>query len=200
MSFNPNIPIITDKILQSSAQIRANFRAINNAFADNHVGLTQNDQFSGMHRVLTLRTVTDPTTSATQIAFYNKLVAGIPAMFYRPSSNQTPIQMTYPSLRTGFQSTAPDVYFPTQYSFVAGPFIIYGGYLSNITNPQLVNLSPGTALISVDVILENVKFPTGTVTVAAAAATNIAGTSFTIETVAFPGGSTVNAYYFAVGQ
>lgn len=152
-----------------------------------------------MHRVLTLRTVTDATTSATQIAFYNKLVTGIPAMFYRPSSNQTPIQMTYPSLRTGLQSTNPDVYFPTQYSFVAGPFIIYAGFLSNITNPQVVNLSPGTGLISVDVILDNPKFPVGTVTVAAAAAI-ISGTSFTIQTLAFPGGSTTNAYYFAVGQ
>jgi hypothetical protein len=191
LSFNPNIPVITDPILQSSAQIRANFRAINSAFADNHVGLTQNELFSGMHSVLSMRTVTDPATSATQTAIYNKLVSTIPNLFYRPSSNQTPIQMTYPSIKADSSNT--------QYSFIAGPFIIYGGLLTNITSGQVVNLSPGTALISVDVILTNAKFPVGGTSFLVAAA-EISGNSFTIRTLPFPLTATVDAYYFAVGQ
>ncbi len=190
MSFNPNVPVITDKILQSSQQIRANFRAINNAFADNHVGLTQNDKFSGMHRLLTLRTVADPATSATQTAFYNKLVTGIPAMFYRPSSNQTPIQMSYPSIKTDSTNT--------QYSFVAGPFIIYGGFIASPTNGQLVTLSPGSTLLSVDLIIVNPRI--SVIAVVMAIPTNISGTSFNIKFQNLPVGSDFDVYYSAVGQ
>ena len=69
-----------------------------------------------MHTLLTLRPqATDPTTAADQIAIYNKLVTGIPEIFYRPNSNQTPIQMTYPSLLTDSSNA--------QYSFIAGPLL-----------------------------------------------------------------------------
>ena len=197
MSYNPNIPIITDPILQSSSQIKANFKAINAAFADNHVGLTRDDEFSGMHTALTLQPqVSDPATSSTQIAIYNKLVGGIPEMFFRPRTNQTPIQMTYESLVTGLQSTNPDVYFIDQYSFVAGPFIIYGGKITNPTQGQTVTLTPGTTLIFVDLIVSNTNIlPTN---IKMAIPTNISGTSFDIRYQ-----STISAnfdvYYYAVG-
>jgi hypothetical protein len=170
--------------------LRANFRAINNAFADNHVGLTQDNEFSGKHSILTLRTVADPATNATQIAIYNKLVAGIPALFFRPSVNQPPIQMTYPSIKADSSNT--------QYSFVAGPFIVYGGFLANVTNGQAVNLSPGTNLRSVDLIVANPKI--GVQEIAMAAPTNIVGTSFNIEFQPFAPGFKIDIYYFAVGQ
>lgn len=190
MSYNVNIPTVTDKILQSFGQLRANFRAINNAFADNHVGLTQNDSISGMHTVLTLRTVTDPATSASQIALYNKVVSSIPAIFFRPSSNQTPIQLTYPSIKADSSDT--------QYSFVAGPFIVYGGFLSNVSQNQLVTLTPGTNLRSVDLVVAN---PSVAPTVLAMAIpVNIVGTSFNIRFQALVPPEKLDVYYFAVGQ
>lgn len=203
MSYNPNIPTVTDKILQSFGQLRANFRAINNAFADNHIPLNQSDTIAGRHSVLTMRvkvSPVDPATSSTQIAIYNKLVSSIPSLFFRPSGNLTPIQLTYPSLRTGLQSTNPDVYFPTQYSFVAGPFIVYGGFIANVGTGVNVPLAPGTNLRSVDVILANFKPVTGSTSVPVAAATNIVGNSFDILTRLQPDGSQADAYYFAVSQ
>lgn len=197
MSYNPNIPQITDNTLQSYGQLRGNFNAINSSFAKNHVGLTRDPEFSGMHSVLTMFPTTDPATSPTQIALYNKLVGGVPELFFRPSSNQTPIQMTYPSIKTGLQSTNPDVYYNDQYSFVAGPFIIYGGFIANPTNGQVVTLTPGTTLLHVDLIAVDAVT---VVTPAYAIPTSIAGTSFTIKfSTAFVAPKEMNLYYFAVG-
>jgi len=195
LSFNPNIPTVTDKILQSFGQLRANFRAIANAFADNHIALNQSDDIAGRHSVLTMRVKiapVDPTTSSTQIALYNKLVSSIPALFYRPSNNGTPIQLTYPSIKADSSDT--------QYSFVAGPFIVYGGFIANVGTGVSVNLTPGTNLRSVDVILANFKPVTNSTSVAVAAATNIVGNSFDILTRLQADGSQADAYYFAVGQ
>jgi len=192
LSFNPNIPIITDPILQSAAQIKANFQAINQTFSGNHVGLTTDQEFSGMHSVLTLRPqASDPTTSSTETALYNKLVSSIPALFYRPNSNQTPIQLTYPSLQT---ST-----FPIQ-TFCAGPFIIYAGFIPQPTQGQIVNLTPGTSLIFVDLTVAFLNFPTLFAFPAIAAPTNVIATSFNISypsALLFSPGSGV--YFFAIG-
>lgn len=195
MTFNPLIPQSGDPILQSYYQLRANFQTINSAFAEDHVGLTQNQDFAGMHNVLTFQPLpspfTDPTTSANQIALYNKLVSGVPELFFRPTSNQTPIQMTFPQIQTGLQSTNPDIFFPTQYSFIAGPFIIYGGFITGATSGQNVTLFPGTTLLYVNLVA-NVALPS------LIAPTNITGTTFTIS---FSSGSTspLNIFYFAVG-
>lgn len=195
MSFNPNIPTTSDKILQSFGQLRANFRAISNAFADNHIPLNQNDTIAGRHSVLTMRvkvSPVDPTTTSTQIALYNKLVSSIPELFFRPSNNGTPIQLTYPSIKADSSDT--------QYSFVAGPFIVYGGFIANVGTGVTVNLTPGTNLRSVDVILANFKPASLSASVPVAAAVNISGNSFDILTRLQPDGSQADAYYFAVGQ
>ncbi len=197
MSYNPNIPQSTSKRSISQKQIRANYQAIYNAFANNHAALGTANQ--GRHNVLILRDqgMTDPTTSATETALYNKLVSSVPNLFFRPSSSQTPIQMTYPSIRTGLQSTNPDVYYPTQYSFVAGPFIVYAGLLTGISQSQVVTLAPGTALIYVGLtalgvsnsLISNTIIPT-----------SISGTSFTIK---FENGVILkppDVYYIAIGQ
>jgi len=188
MSFyNVNIPQGTDPTLQSASQLRANFQAINAAFADNHIGLTQDPELAGMHSQLTLRPQGgNPVTSATQIAIYQKLVAGVPELFYAPSSSQTPIQMTYPSIKADSSNT--------QYSFAAGPFIIYGGFIPAAINGQTVTLTPGTTLIHVDLTIANLPVKPNFITMAAP--TSIAGTTFTIS---FPGGLTIPIYYFAVG-
>lgn len=191
------MPTTSNKTLQSYSQLRANFQAINKAFAENHVGLTKDESVGGMHNLLNLQVVTDPTTSATQIALYNKLVSSIPELFFMPSSSQTPIQMTYPSIQTGLQSTEPDVYYPQQYSFVAGPFIIYGGLFSAITSGTSKTLSPGTTLLHVDLTVQSGPFSLGNLN-NTAVATSISGMSFTVNySSSIP--SPQNIYYFAVG-
>jgi hypothetical protein len=190
MSYNSNIPLITDPILQSAQQIRANFQAINSTFANNHAGLTEDPSISGMHNVLILRPqMADPATSSTQTALYNKLVSSIPELFFRPNNSQTPIQMTYPSIKADSSNT--------QYSFVAGPFIVYGGFISAPTNGQLVTLSPGTTLLYVDMTVANSTIsPT---VQAEAIPTNITGTSFNITYQNTGGFGSFDVYYFAIG-
>lgn len=164
---------------------------MNSAFSDNHALLTQDQTILGMHNALTLRPqAADPATTVDQTAIYNKLDANtVPELFFRPNNSQTPIQMTFPSIKA--DSTA------TQYSFVAGPFIIYGGLITNPTLNQVVTLTPGTTLIYVDLIMTGITLPGFFVPMAVP--TNITGTSFTIsfENIAHP---PFNLYYFAVGQ
>lgn len=177
MGFNPNIPQGSDPLPQSGKQIRANFQAINAAFADNHVALTQDNEFSGMHTVLTLRPQSgmsaDPTTSATEIAIYNKEVSTIPELFFRANNSQTPIQLTYPSISMG-------VNLPDQYSFVAGPFVIFGGFKIKPANGLLVTLSAATTILYVDLIFSSVTgtFPNVPLM---AAPTSIIGNQFNIS-------------------
>jgi hypothetical protein len=194
-SFNPNIPVITDKILISQAQIRANFQAINVAFNTNHFPLTSDPEFSGMHNMLTLRpqgpTIPaglDPTTSATQIAIYNKLVSGVPNLFFRPNNSQTPIQMTYPSIKADSSNT--------QYSFIAGPFIVYGGLIKGVTNGQTIHLTPGTTLLYIDLIVTS--NPASPTVVAQVVPTAITGTSFTARYQTTSG--TYDIYYLGIGM
>jgi hypothetical protein len=190
MSYNPNIPQVTDPILQSFGQLRANFQAINNSFGDNHVGLTEDPEFSGMHSVLTMRPQAGaPSTNTTQVGLYNKLVSSVPELFYQPSNNQTPIQLTYPSL---VNTTL------TQYTFVAGPFIIYTGFINTPTNGQVVTLSPGTSLIYADLTVAHLTFQGLFVAMAIPTNLNAPANSFTIRFEAISTG-TFGVYYFAVG-
>lgn len=188
MSYNPNIPLNTDPILQSQAQIKANFQTMASAFAANHVPFVTADATLGMHRLMNFNPQTgDPTTSATEIALYTKLVSSIPELFFRPSSSQTPIQMTYPSLKTDGSTT--------QYSFVAGPFVIYGGHLTNPANGTLVTLAPGANLLYVDLILTSI---TSTAISAIPTNVNAPPNSFTVSYNST--GGTVSMYYFGIGN
>jgi len=188
MSYNPNIPQPTDALNQSQGQIKANFQAINTVFSKNHAALNRESQ--GMHDLLLYRLQTvDPTTSATQIALYTKAVSTVPNLFFRPRNNQTPIQLTYPSIKADSSAT--------QYTFCAGPFVIYGGLLTACVQNQLVTLTPATTLVYVGfaaihskdnsiLIFENV------------CATNIVGNSFNVQ---FSNSSVpLNIYYMAIGM
>lgn len=202
MSYNPNIPQSTSKRAISQRQILINFQSIYQAFANNHSALGLGTQ--GKHRVLILKDQTatgDPTTSASQIAIYQKIIGGNPSWFYRPSSNQTPIQLSYQSVQTGLQSTNPDVYYQNQYSFVAGPFVVYGGKVTNPAPNALVTLLPSTTLRYVGLIVTNYKKPTSApAAVAVAIPTNIAGNSFNISFAIQPVGVTFDVYYTAIGN
>ena len=189
MSFNPNIPTVNDQLLVSFLQLRANFQQINNSFASNHVGLTLDQSIAGMHKVLTTVPQSgDPGTSSTEVALYNKLVTGVPQLFYQPANNATPIQLTYSSIKVDGSAA--------QYSFIAGPFILYAGNISGASLEQVVTLSPTSTLLWVDTTLFNFKkLP---LTSAQVFPKNITGSSFTI------GGGTIanpfNIMYMAIGQ
>lgn len=184
MSYNQNIPVGTDYMVISRPQIKANFQLINQVFAKNHVRLNSTDlgNLQGMHSVLTFRAnanaALNPNTTIDQLALYTKIVSGSPELFFRPSNNQTPIQLTYPSISTGLQSTNPNVYLPRQYSFLAGPFVFYFGLL-DVNDGDVITLTPTTTLVYVAVLqvggLGSDK--------SSAAATNInsGGTNFTVR-------------------
>lgn len=195
MSFNAAIPQVTDPRAQSAIQMRANFQAINSVFNVNHVPINGDpvDGYTeGQHIVLTLRDQGgDPVTSADEVAIYNKLVTGVPELFYAPNSAQTPIQLTRDSIDT---TTAN-----AKYTFIAGPFTLYGGKISNPTNGQVVNLSPSTTLIYVGLVVTNVH-PISATQIFSACATSVAGNSFTISySASITNPNQLDVYYFAVG-
>lgn len=188
MSFNANIPQATDKTLQSFSQIRSNFQAINTAFAKNHVALTEDDQTTGLHNVVNMIAQGGaPVTSATQTAIYNQLVSSIATLFFAPNNAQTPIQLSYPSIDTTPSSA--------NYSFVAGPFIVYFGFFIGITTGTNKTLSPGSGLLYVDLTpayAGPIIFP------AYAYPTNVSSASTTFTVNFTNSASTI--YYFAIGK
>ena len=193
MSYNPAIPQVTDPLLQSQAQLRANFQVINTIWANNHFILTSNNETQGLHTVLTMNAqMTAPVTDATHVAFYNALVGGTPELFFAPNNAQTPIQLTYPSISTATNST-------TQYTFSAGPFIIYGGLIVNPTNGQTVTLTPNSTLLYVGLILSD--YQGSPLVIATAIPTNITGSSFNISYANnIIAGTLFNVYYLAIGM
>ncbi len=197
MSFNPNIPNLADFLAISQKQMLSNYQAIYNAFLQNHVSLT-NDVNFGMHDQLTLRPqAVDPNTVGGQSAIYNKLVTGQPQLFFRPNSNQNPIQLTNSNLNT-VDTGAP---LNTQSSFLAGPFTIYMGYIKNCPVGQVVTLSPSSTLIYVGIstVLESGIVGGG---LNFASATAVSGNQFTVTygppITSFPPDPTI--YYLAIGQ
>ena len=196
MSFNPNIPQVGDFLALSQKQMLANYKAINDAFLKDHVGLTAIEDV-GKHNSLTFRPQgSDPTTGADQCALYNKIVSSAPQLFFRPQSNGTPIQLSNSNLNTVQTGASPG----TQSSFIAGPFTIYMGYILSCPNLQVVTLLPSSTLIYVGLstLLSDTRVPTAFNT---AAAVNIAANQFTVRYM--PISSFTPApiiYYMAIGQ
>lgn len=173
-SFNPNIPTVGDFILQSFSQLRANFQAINAAMGKNHFGMTIDEANAGKHNSITLQNQSamagNPVTSATQCALFSKQANGASNVFFSPNNSQTPIQLTYPSINTGTLTT---------HTFIAGPFIVYCGFVNQPTLNQTVNLTPASTLIYIDL---QVGFPNqiDAIIPAVATPTDIIGSSFKI--------------------
>lgn len=194
MSFNPNIPLAGDFLAVSQKQILANYQAIANTFLINHVPLTAEKNI-GMHDALTLRPQnSDPTTSANQSAIYNKLVSTVPQLFFRPSSNQTPIQLSNSNLNTIQTGASPF----TQSSYIAGPFTIYMGTIQNCPNGQLVTLTPSTTLkyVGLSTILPGARTPDLATT---AVATGLSGNQFTVTYNTGQLTSNPTIYYTSIG-
>lgn len=188
MSYNTAIPQSSTPRSQSQRQIKANFQAIQQVFANNHASLSSDSEFYGMHNVLTMKTTTDPVTSADQIGLYTKVVGSVVQLFFKPNDIQNPIQLTYDSINTNPANKQ-------QYSFIAGPFVIYIGELTGITNNQVITLSPTKTLIYVGVNQSSPSYSTADnypINV-----TNIAGSAFTVTQSGYT--KPFNIYYFAVG-
>lgn len=200
MTFNPNIPVGTDKILKSSRQIKANFQAINQAFFDNHVALTEDQSIAGEHNYLTMREQTlDPATNSDQIALYTKAVSSVSELFYRPNNSQTPIQLTYPSINTDSTTT-------NQYSFIAGPFVVYFGLLNTVTQGQLVTMLPSSTLIYVNLQMTNLTIkifdefpPIGPKVAFVPYPSNILANTFQIGFDSLILAKSFDVYYFVIG-
>lgn len=192
-SYNPNIPQGTDPILQSAAQMRANFQVINQVFSGNHTVLTGDPEILGMHYIITMRptaSMKDPTTGTGEVALYNKLVSGVPNLFFRPENNATPIRMTFNSIvNTGL----------AQYSFMAGPFIVFYGFILAPTHGQIITLSQASSLIFADLTMAFL-LSGGSASIPTIANATLSGNTFTIN---YPTNFTFNpsggVYYFAVG-
>ncbi len=199
MGFNPAIPQPGDFLGISQKQILSNYQAIASAWLENHVPLTA-DKNVGKHEVLTLRPQVDhPVTVLGQVALYNKLVASVPQLFYRPSLNQTPIQMSNSNLNTIQTGSTGDA----QSSFLAGPFTIYFGFISNCTNLQVITLLPVSTLLYVGL---STILPAGINVGSAttAAAFGMTANQFTIVFNDTATGITApkkpTIYYMAIGQ
>lgn len=176
MGFNPNIPINTDFLSVSQRQILSNFQSIANAYFENHVPLTSVENV-GKHEVLVFRPQSgDPTTASDQCAIYNKLdINNIPQLFFRPDSDQTPIQLTNENLNTIQTGASGD----EQSSFIAGPFTIYLGIVRNYINPTVITVTPSSTLIYVG--LSTINQEGNIIQPNIAIATTIAADQFTIE-------------------
>jgi hypothetical protein len=196
MSYNINIPQGTDQTLQSQKQLLSNFQTIDSLFGANHYPLTGEQNYQGMHTVLTMQPQGgDPPTNATQISLYNKLdINSIPALFFAPNNSQTPIQLTYPFINTTSTNTQ-------QYTFVAGPFVIYGGKIKNPTNGQVITLSPTSNLLYVGLTRGNSKTLSARISYAPTP-TNINSppSTFTINYENVPSTIVGDIYYLVIGQ
>ena len=203
-SFNPNIPASSDYMLQSQPQIRANFQAIFAAFAQNHENLNQ--PLQGAHNVILFKEKSNPTTDANQIALYTKQVppvTGLRCLFYMPNSSQNPIQLTYPSISTGKDTATPPKYLVQQYSFLAGPFVVYGGIFKSVSSGQLITMTPSTTLLFIGLTINGAHStvspgPGDANIFATACATNISTNTFNIQfDSSLP---TQDVSYFIIGK
>ena len=192
MSFNPSVPQLSTPKPIVQQQFLNNWQAIQQVFNNNHMPL--NDPQEGMHKVMTMSYQTmDPTTNSTQIGLYTKLTGAnnAPNLFFAPDSAQTPIQLTWDSINTTKGQAR-------QYSFMAGPFVIYGGLVNGVTSGQTITLSPTTTLLYVGVNLVVEKASgAGFQTVIP---TTLAGSTFTIFIPATSGSPIYNLYYLAIGK
>lgn len=194
MGFNPSIPQPGDFLGISQKQILSNYQAIATAWLENHVPLTNVDNV-GKHEVLTLRPQgIDAPTTANQSAIYNKLVGGVPQLFFRSDTNQTPIQMSNSNLNTLQTGATADA----QSSFIAGPFTIYVGFFANCPDGQVITLLPSSTLVYVGLstILTGTNKPDFATT---AVAVSIAANQFTVTYNSGQITSNPTIYYTAIG-
>lgn len=203
MTYNPNIPLSADFIKISQAQLLNNFSSIFAAFTRNHQSFYLNNP--GFHNVLALVTQSvDPTTASDEVALYSKSgTSSQPQVFFRPSSNGTPIQLSFQSLKTTDTNNAYQ-------SFMAGPYVILFGRVNGVTNGQVINYPsfyPGISLSAtannlfcflqptLDTALPSPQTPVTAIPY------NVTNTSFTVEKSLISSPETaIDIFFLLIGQ
>jgi len=98
MAYQPNIPLPTDLLKNSQADIQANFISNSAAFNQNHVDF--NDANAGKHKFLQMpEQSVSPVTAANEMALYTKEQDGVSQMFIRRESDGTEINITNDGLK-----------------------------------------------------------------------------------------------------
>jgi hypothetical protein len=93
MAFQPNIPLATDQLSQSQADLQNNFQAIQTWADVNHVDFLAGN--AGMHKFVQMpEQAGDPGTGADIGALYTKAVAGVTQLFWQGESNAAAQQLT----------------------------------------------------------------------------------------------------------
>lgn len=203
MTYNANIPLISDFIRISQLQLVNNFASIFAAFTQNHQSFSLNNP--GFHSALELITQSgDPTTSSSQVGLYSKSgTSSQPQIFFRSSSNGTPIQLSFQSLQFNSTNNAYQ-------SFMAGPYIVLFGRINSVVNNQTINyisLFPGISLSSTATNLFCFIQPTlntalpSPPTPVSATAYNLTNTSFTVNKSLISSPETpIDIFFLVIGQ
>lgn len=93
MAYQPNIPLPTDLLKNSQADIQANFISNSAAFNQNHVDF--NDANAGKHKFLQMpEQSVSPVTAANEMGLYTKEQGGVAQLFVRRESNGDEINLT----------------------------------------------------------------------------------------------------------
>ncbi len=177
-------------------QIRINFSQYATVFDNNHVALNANNQ--GKHsNVILQRQATDPVVNGDYDSLYTKsvtttsstsdeLFVRIPK-FLPNQQNNEPIQLTFNTVNTAG---------PVYQSFMAGGYIVYFGFTTNIAIP--IVLSPAPSVILCAIANGNGFTTIGTPIPFDAAVLVNSNTQFTISSVAATG--VYRFSWFAIGK
>lgn len=92
MTWRVTEPQGSTNISTGAGYIRENNLAIQNTVGVDHYYMGQT--YDGKHSKVTLREVSNPTTSSNEVAIFCKDVSTISELFYRMSSNGTVVQLT----------------------------------------------------------------------------------------------------------
>jgi len=83
MTFNPNVPLLTDRPANSVSDFQQNWNKLNNDFNVDHIQFTATTG-NGEHRKVTFNSViADPGLAAPKASLYIKTVAGDSELFYQ---------------------------------------------------------------------------------------------------------------------
>lgn len=118
MSFTPGIPATGQKLGASRTQVLNNFATLRTGIEVNHVDI--NAAGAGKHKFVQLIDATSdlPSTSASEVAVFQKLVSGNPRLQLRQPSSGTQIQMS---------GVDPDTTGTEGYTFLPGGLLIQWG-------------------------------------------------------------------------
>lgn len=194
-TYTPNVPLAEQEINATQVPILNNFQAINELINVNHVGFNDSVNF-GKHTYTSFPAqISDPATTATEIALYSKSAAtanGI-ELFYRYPSNGTVVQLSGGG-STGISSTNGS-------SYITSTILMkWGNATINPTGSTVVTFPTGGGLPAFGTTVYTVNFaPSGSYTLSTNGGwiSNITTTSFTFN--APTGGMSTTIYWSAMG-